>query len=273
MAAYDNSRRYMEALTRVGAFDSIMPNRRALLQGLDTVLDYAGREHSRRESGQIDLFEISGEDIQEPSIPDTQNFSPIQLLSLEKEMLGVYLSCNPAELFAAQLAEDSVFLADLGDVSVGQQISFVAMLAANRRIVAKNGKPMSFALFEDATGDAEGVIFGESELREGSVYFVTGRVTMRNDRRSLVVDKTFDAERMPPQRRRTLFLQFASAGDPHISEAESILAEYRGVAAAKLCFADTRTVIDARGVRGVRICSRLVDRLVRLLGNGNVIMK
>lgn len=273
MAAYDNSRRYMEALTRVGAFDSIFPNRRALLQGMDIVLDFAGREYSRRESGQIDLFEISGEDAQEPPIPDTQNFSPIQLLTLEKEMLGVYLSCNPAELFAAQLAEDSVFLADLADISVGQQISFVAMLVANRRIVAKNGKPMSFAQFEDATGSVEGVIFGESELHEGEVYFVTGRITMRNDRRSLVVDKTFDAERMPPQQRRTLFLQFASASDPRIAEAEGILAEYRGVAAAKFCFADTRTVTDAKGVRGVRICSRLVDRLVRLLGNGNVIMK
>ncbi len=273
MAAYDNSRRYMEALTRVGAFDGIFPNRRALLQGLDVVLDYAGREYSRRESGQIDLFEISGEDVQEPAIPDTPDFSPIQRLALEKEMLGVYLSCNPAELFAAQLAEDSIFLADAGDVSVGQQISFVALLTANRRIVAKSGKPMSFAQFEDATGSIEGVIFGECDLKEGQVYFVTGRISMRSDRRSFVVDKTFNAESMPPQRRRTLFLQFPAATDPRIAEAESILAEYRGAAEVKLCFADTRTVADAEGVRGVRITSRLADRLTRLLGHGNVIIK
>ncbi len=273
MAAYDNSRRYMEALTRVGAFDGIFPNRRALLQGLDIVLDYAGREYSRRESGQIDLFEISGEDTQEPTIPDTPDFSPIQRLTLEKEMLGVYLSCNPAELFAAQLAEDSIFLADAGEVSVGQRISFVALLTANRRIIAKNGKPMSFAQFEDATGSIECVIFGDCDLKEGQVYFVTGRISMRNERRSFVADKTFNAESMPPQRRRTLFLQFPAADDPRIAEAKSILAEYRGAAAVKLCFADTRTVADAEGVRGVRITSRLADRLTRLLGHGNVIIK
>ncbi len=273
MAAYDNNRRYMEALTKCGAFDGVFPNRRALLQGLDTVLDYAEREFSRRESGQIDLFEISGEDSHEPVLPQTQNFSPIQMLALEKEMLGVYLSCNPAELYSAQLAEDSVFIGDLGSVGVGSRVTFVAMLTANRRIIAKNGKPMSFARFEDATGDTEGVIFEDPELREGMVYFVAAKVTVRNERRSLVIDRVINAERMPPQRRRTLFLQFASASDPRIPEAESILAEYRGAAAVKLCFADTRTVTDAEGARGVRISSRLADRLTRLLGAGNVIIK
>lgn len=273
MAAYDNSRRYMEALTKVGAFDGIFPNRRALLQGLDVVLDYAGREYSRRESGQIDLFEISGDDAQKPAIPDTPDFTPIQRLTLEKEMLGVYLSCNPAELFSEQLAEDSIFLADAGEVSVGQQISFVALLTENRRIIAKNGKPMSFLQFEDATGSIEGVIFGDCSLKEGQVCFVTGRISMRNDRRSFVADKIFDAESMPPQRRRTLFLQFASGNDTHISQARDILAEYRGAAAVKLCFADTRTVADVKGIRGVRITSRLADRLTKLLGSGNVIIK
>lgn len=273
MAAHDNNRRYMEALARCGAFDGVMPNRRALLQGLDVVLDYAEREHSRRESGQIDLFEMSGESSHEPTLPQAQNFSPLQLLSLEKEMLGVYLSCNPAELYSAQLAEDSVFIADLGNVGVGSQVTFVAMLTANRRIVAKNGKPMSFVRFEDATGDVEGVIFGETDIREGTVCFAYAKVTMRGERRSLVIDRLVDAEKMPPQRRRTLFLQFASADDPRIPEAESILAEYRGAAAVKLCFADTRTVTDAEGVRGVRIVPRMADRLVRLLGEGNVIIR
>ncbi len=96
---------------------------------------------------------------------------------------------------------------------------------------------------------------------------------MRSERRSFVVDKIFNAESMPPQRRRTLFLQFSAADDPRISQAQDILAEYRGAAAVKLCFADTRTVADAGGIRGVRITSRLADRLTRLLGHGNVIIK
>ena len=273
MAGFDNNRRYMEALTKCGAFDSLEPNRRALLQGLDTVLDYAGREFARRDSGQIDLFEISGEDAAEPPLPETKNFSPVQLLALEKEMLGVYLSCNPAELYSAKLAEDSVFLADLDTVGTGAQVSFVALLTANRRIVAKNGKPMSFVRFEDATGDAEFVAFDNTDLREGQVYFVNARITVKNERRSAVIDRAVDAETAPNGRRRTLYLQFPSAGDSRIAEAESILAEYRGAADVKKCFADTRTISGIEGVRGVRICSRLVDRLTRLLGSGNVIIK
>lgn len=271
MTQYDNNRRYMEALVKCGALDGVGSNRRTLLQGMDEILDYAQREYQRKISGQIDLFEMSGDELKEPVLTETRDFSPIQRLTLEKEMLGVYLSCNPAELFSSQLAEDSVFLSDLDSIGIGGQISFVALLTSYRRIVAKNGKPMSFVHFEDATADVEGVMFDNSELREGLVYFVTARLSMRGERRNLVVDKAIDAQTLPPKNRRTLFLQFAAETDSRIPEAENILCEYRGVSVVKLCFADTRTVSGY--ARGVRICSRLVDRLTRLLGHGNVIIK
>lgn len=273
MAQYDNNKRYMEALIKCGALEGISPNRRALLLGMDELLDYAQREYARKMSGQIDLFEMSGDETKAPVLADTKDYSEIQKLALEKEMTGVYLSCNPAELFSAQLAEDSVFLCDLDSIGIGAQISFVALLTSYRRIVAKNGKPMCFVRFEDATADVEGVMFDNTELREGVVYFVTARISMRAERRNLVVDKVIDAQTLPPKNRRRLFLQFASENDSRIEDAENILSEYKGVCSVGMCFADTRSVKQSGKVNGVRICSRLCDRLVKLLGHGNVIIK
>lgn len=273
MEQYGCTRRHLEALTKCGALDGVSPNRRALLMGIDDVLDYASREYSRKASGQIDLFEISGEEMKQPVLADMQDFSPIQKLGFEKEMMGVYLSCNPAELYSDRLCEDSIFLADIAGVGVGAQVTFVALLNSCRRIVAKNGKPMQFLHFEDATADTEGVLFDEADLREGEVYFVCARISMRNDRRSLVIEKALNAERLPPKQRRTLFVQFSGSSDPRIRQAEDILMEYRGAAQVKLCYADTRTVFSPDNMRGVRICTRLTERLAQLLGKGNVIIK
>lgn len=276
MAKHDNNRRYTEALIRCGAFDLFPENRRELLDGMDALLDYASREFSRKESGQMDLFEQ--EEGGEFTFPKRDDFPKIRLLNMEKEYLGVYISGHPASAYIARASADCVYAADLERLDPGAQVSVIALLTRADPHTDKKGNPMMFLSLEDGSGEAECVMFSDlfKQVRRpevGDVYCIRGKVSARKDRKSLAAASIVKAETIPEQPRKTLFLNFRAADDTNITKSVSLLLQFCGVSPVKLCFADTREVRSASGVRGVRICDRLIKELKALLGDGNVMVR
>lgn len=283
MAANDNNRRYMEALIRCGAFDAFRENRRQLLDGMDALLDFAAREFSRKESGQLDLFEQEEDGGGEFVFPKRENFSKIQLLNMEKEYLGAYISGHPADAYVSRASEDCVYAADLERLDVGAQVSVIALITRSSPHVDKKGNTMAFLGLEDGSGEAECVMFSDLYGRAGrptvgDVYCIRGRISAKGNKKSLTAASIVRAETLPEQPRKALYMNFDSADDPRVTEAATLLTRFRGVSPAKVCFADTREVRTAAapakaGLRGVRICGKLIKELKALLGDGNVTIK
>ena len=283
MSAHDNNRRYMEALVCCGAFDGFRQNnRRELLDGMEALLEYASREFSRKESGQLDLFE------QEDNtagfvFPKREAPNKIQLLNMEKEYLGTYISGHPADAYLSRASEDCVYAADLERLDVGAQISVIALMTRSSPHIDKRGSTMAFLEFEDVSGEADGVMFSDLYGRVGKpsvgeVYCIRGRISVKGNKKSLTAANIVRAETLPEQPRKALYLNFRSAADPRVTEAVKLLSEFRGVSLAKICFADTREVRTAAapnrsGLRGVRINEKLITQLNKLLGKENVIIK
>lgn len=276
MAKYDNNRRYMEALIRCGAFDAFPENRHELLDGMDALLDYASREFSRKESGQMDLFEQ--EDSREFSFIRREDFPKIRLLSMEKEYLGVYVSGHPAFAYISRASEDCVYAADIERLDPGAQVSVIALITRADPHTDKNGNPMMFLKLEDGSGETECVMFSDlfKQVRRpevGDVYCIRGRISAHKGRKSLTAASIVKAETLPEQRHQKLFVNFPSSGSPLVTKAVSLLLQFCGISQVRLCFADTREVRSASGVRGARICDRLIKELKMLLGDENVIIK
>lgn len=282
MAGFENNRRYMEALVKSGAMDCFPQNRRQLLESIDLLLDYAQREYSRKESGQPDLFEQEDTD-GEFEFKKCENFSGIQLLNMEREFLGTFISGHPADVYLDRAPADCVYAADIARLDPGAAISLVALVTRCDPHVDKKGGLMAFASLEDSSGEAECVLFSDLCARAGrpaagEVYCVSGRVSERNDRKSVTVGNIVRADKLPERARRTVYLNFTSDSDERIPDAQKLLWEYPGVCAARLCYADTRTVSAAASpsggrLRGVRACTALVKKLEALLGEGNVKIK
>ncbi len=282
MAGFDNNRRYMEALIRSGAMDCFKQNRRELLESIDPLLDYAQREYTRKESGQLDLFEQEGAD-GEFVFKKYDNFSKIQLLNMEREYLGAFISGHPADVYLDRAPADCVFTADLERLDPGALVSFIAEVTQCNPHIDKKGGLMAFVRLEDRSGEAEGVMFSDLCARAGrpvvgEIYCVSGRVSERNGRKSVTVGNISRADALSGHGSKTLYLNFTSNTDERISAALKLLWEYPGVCAAKLCFADTRTVSGAVApsggrLRGVRICTALVQKLGKLLGAESIKIK
>ena len=283
MASRDNNRRYMEALIRCGAFDTLgQNNRRELLDGMDALLEYASREYSRKESGQLDLFEQE-ENAAEFAFPKRDAPSKMQLLNMEKEYLGTYISGHPSDAYRSCASADCVYAADLERLNTGAQVSVIAMITRSSPHVDKRGSTMAFLELEDTSGTAECVLFSDLYGRVGKpavgeVYCIRGKISEKGNKKSLTAASIVRADTLPEQPRKALYLNFSSASDPRITEAVRLLSENRGVSIAKICFADTREVRTAaapnrEGLRGVRIDERSVKQLKRLLGEENVVIK
>ena len=198
--------RALETLIYCGAFDSIEPNRRQLINDVEVVVPWAQKRNKEKAAGQMNLFDLMGGDGQQeiefqeaPSSPKVEDFPLQEKLRLEKEYLGFYVSDHPLKA-ASKAAHilSPINLNQLAEQKSRQTVSAVVMLTAVRKIITKKGTPMAFLQLEDiTTGEVEGTVFPstyekiEPLLIENARLIVWGKVQKRDDKYQLIID---DAE-------------------------------------------------------------------------------
>ncbi len=155
----------MESLVKAGAFDRF-GNRSTLLHNLDMILAYAARLQKQASSGQTDIFGNSSQSlIDQPRLelqPPPDSADTREQLLWERELLGLYLSQHPLELFETFLAEQTVPLNSLTPDHDGKSVAIGGAVTDVREITTKNGQRMAFVKIEDKFGEIEAVLFPNS---------------------------------------------------------------------------------------------------------------
>jgi DNA polymerase-3 subunit alpha len=159
------NRKAMESLIKAGAFDAF-GDRSTLLHNLDMMLAYGTRLQKQASSGQADLFGEMSEDLSvKPQLkldaPLTKHDTREQLL-WERELLGLYLSQHPLELFEAYLEEQTIPLNSLRPEHDGKSVIVGGSISDVREILTKTGKKMAFVKIEDRFGETEAILFPNS---------------------------------------------------------------------------------------------------------------
>jgi len=180
------NRKALESLIKAGAFDRFAP-RQQLLANVDLLQAYAQRLHKEAASGQADLFGGDDTAVQRAALelmPHSGGDAREQLL-WERELLGLYLSQHPLELFEAYLSEQTVPLSGLKPEHDGKQVAVGGSILDVREITTKNGAKMAFVKIEDQTGEMEIILFPNALQQtigiweRDRVVLVRGRVSTR----------------------------------------------------------------------------------------------
>jgi len=161
------NKRVIESLIKCGAFDSIGARRSQLLAVLDLTLKIGQEYQKSKGNGQtsiFDLFEKSSvgknSDNYQDRLPDLSEFSKNELLAMEKEMLGLYISYHPLNDYKEKLKKiitsTSIELANLPDRS---KVVLAGVINSIKRKNTKNGSPMAFITLEDLEGTVEIISF------------------------------------------------------------------------------------------------------------------
>lgn len=159
------NRKTMESLVKAGAFDRF-GDRSTLLHNLDLLLAFASRLQKQASSGQTDLFGMSADVvIEQPRLElqlPPQSIDTREQLVWERELLGLYLSQHPLELFENILSEQTVPLNSLTSQHDGKSVSIGGAITEVREITTRNGQKMAFVKIEDQFGEIEAILFPNS---------------------------------------------------------------------------------------------------------------
>jgi DNA polymerase-3 subunit alpha len=198
------NKRALESLVKSGALDSTGATRMGMLEVLEDALVSGGRLIADRLAGQGSIFDL-GSEAQEGDrrahhrpIPSDE-FEKRELLALEKESLGLYVSEHPLDAVRDQLRRKTdCRMADVERRRDGEVVTVGGIVSALKQLTTKKGEPMVFLRLDDLSGSLETVVFNSvyaaaRELLEADrMLVVKGRVDHKDE-----VRLHLDARRAP----------------------------------------------------------------------------
>lgn len=156
------NKRMLESLIKCGAFDSLGWKRSQLLAVIDQAAEVAACRQRDRDSGQLGLFDegegaACGDEIAPPALDELPHE---ELLAMEKEMTGFYVTGHPLDKYREKMKAFTALghLAE-GEWGDGQPVKVAGLVASAKRITTKSGDMMCFVALEDFTGQVEVVVF------------------------------------------------------------------------------------------------------------------
>ena len=192
------NRKSIEALAMAGAFDSLGIKRSQFFHRenaddtpyLEKLLRHIQMAAARESSMQQSLFGDTAEvDIPDPELPDCEEWSKLQMLKSEKEVIGFYMSGHPLDDYVIEINNFcNISLEKLGgDLRQlsGKDLKFAGMVTSVQHRTSKQNKPFGIFELEDFKGAHQFSLFSEPYLKfkhlldVGSLVFIVARVEKR----------------------------------------------------------------------------------------------
>jgi DNA polymerase-3 subunit alpha len=191
------NKKAIEALVKCGAFGSTGASRKGMLTVLEHAQAAGQKAQQDAQIGQGSIFDLQelappaaagaapGSSFARPTHPPipAEEFDQSQLLAIEKEAIGLFISAHPLKpLRAALRARADCSLAELEERRDKDWVTVGGIIAETKRIRTRNGDPMMFATLDDLEGSVEMIVFGkalaeyEEALAVDTVVLVRGRV-------------------------------------------------------------------------------------------------
>ncbi len=290
------NKRAVENFIKCGALDCFGHHRSELLAVYDSMMDSISISRKKNLDGQMGMFAmLDSEDkaaaIPIPSLPE---LSRADMMTMEKETTGIYISGHPMDDYHGMLKNTHVV--PMG-VLVGEEntyqddsiISVAGIVQAVKMKTTRNNSMMAYVTVEDDTASMEMLAFSNvlnqygGYLRENSAVVITGRLSIREDKEPQIVinrvrpisdfaHEAIPAEPEQPAQKSVggkLYLQLSGENDPRYQKVKAIINMFPGKDQVVLFFADTR---NRRGAQA-SFDSRMMEELRNLLGEANVVLK
>ena len=304
MQGSDLNKRAVENLIKCGAMDGLGMGRGQMLAIYEMVLDAAADTYRRNLEGQLQLFGPEDGGMPEIPAPKLPPLRPAELMQMEKETVGLYLSGHPLDEYRTRLRAAGVtpilrilqsFEENDGFFHDGQNVRIAGMVEEIRRKTTRNGSMMAYVTLEDDTAAMELLTFSNvlersgSLLTENAAVVAEGRISVRDEKAPQLVVNRFDplesfTKQAPPPmaaaprpatqeqailQASRLYLRLPSEQSPLFGKVRATLNMFPGNVTAVLYFVDT-------GVRRGTQCGLrgdMLQELRALLGEDSVVLK
>ena len=211
------NKKCIESLIKAGTFDEFKENRATLLASFENIIDIIQSDNKKGINGQVSMFDIGN--TQDNKIKyefnEKEEMSEKEKLSMEKEMLGIYITGHPLEKIREQILKftniSSKEMKEIDEQNVsadeeneqqvnknvqykdGQEVVIAGIVTSVKKKYTKNNKIMAFVDMEDLNGTAELIVFESTYLKyqdkliEENIIIVKGRLSIREDDETKIV--------------------------------------------------------------------------------------
>ena len=202
------NKKCIESLIRAGAFDELGETRHTLMNSFEGILDTISNQNKKSIEGQISMFDItSGEENLKKhkyAINKVPEYEERELLGMEKEMLGIYISGHPLEKMQERIRANTnintlqmINIKEENDLSKdGKSIKYAGIITSVKKKYTKNNTIMAFVTIEDLYGATEIIVFencynrASNILLVDNIVLVDGRLSIKEDDEVKIVANT-----------------------------------------------------------------------------------
>ena len=217
------NKKCVESLIKAGAFQEFEQTRATLLASFETIIDTIQSGNKKGFNGQVSMFDIGTKQEKEDMEKQKYKFEEYEempekeMLSMEKEMLGIYISGHPLEKMREQIMHstninslDLSKIAEQADTTNieentqqiqttkpkfvdGQKVKYAGIITSIKKKYTKNNKIMAFITIEDLYGTAEIIAFENAVINAGkslieeNIVVVDGRLSIRDDQEPTII--------------------------------------------------------------------------------------
>jgi len=230
-----SNKRVLEALVKCGA---VPGSRKGNLEVLEQAVAWGQKQQADRLAGQGSIFDLAPvEDTRPKHHPPTptDEYEKNDLLRLEKEVLGLYVSEHPLSGIREQLRRKSdATIGELDRRRDGEVVTVGGIVAGLRHMTTKRGDAMVFLRLEDVTGGVETVVFNSTydKARElcvaDRILIVKGRIDRKEGETKLVALELAAFEAVPELREVRLKIDATKARAGTIKELAQLIRDFPG---------------------------------------------
>ena len=296
------NKRAVENFIKCGAMDCFGYHRSELLNAYESMMDSIADSRKRNLEGQMGLFGMLEQEDKAAAIPiaPKEELSRAELMAMEKETTGIYLSGHPMDDYRKYLKNTHVLpigtlMGEDCPVRDEQIVSVAGIVQAVKMKSTRNNSMMAYVTVEDDTASMEMLAFSNvlnqygGYLRENNPVVITGRLSLRDDKDpQIVINRArpisdFEQQEQIPEQPQVapvappkpqilsgkLYIKLSSENAPEVRKVKAIINMFPGESDVVLYFADTKL---RRGSR-CQIAENMVSELKNILGNENVVVK
>ena len=290
------NKRAVENFIKCGAMDCFGCHRSELLAVYESMMDAVSSTRKKNLEGQMGLFSMLSDTPSAVSItiPHLPELPRGELMAMEKETTGIYISGHPMDAYRQKLKNTSVvpigaLLAEESQFRDEQIVSIAGIIQTVKTKLTRSNSTMAYVTMEDDTASIEMIAFSGvlneygGYLKENTPVVVVGKLSLRDDKEPQVIVNRVrlisDYTESAPQREEqpvqeipqgsTLYLRLPNEDCREFRKIKAIVNMFPGDGQVIVFFADTR---KRMGVRCM-LHSSMIGELKRLLGEENVILK
>ncbi len=270
------NRRTLENLIKCGTFDSLGYNRAQYMEILDQAIEYGNRKQKDIASGQMDLFgELMQDDdsIDKITVPKIDEFPRMQILNMEKEITGFYITGHPLEEYHEKII-NLYKTADINDKLENKSVSFAGIIRRAKRITTKKGDMMCFVEAEDFSGAIDVTVFSRvfydciNCLVPDMPVVIRGKVKIKDGEVNILADKIVALDEYVPE--FCILLKPEQEQEAFLSRLKDVLHEHAGECPMYMYFLSNRKMIRGNKEFWIDGSEQAVKDLQNLLGKKSI---